>query len=89
MAVYLIAYHLAADEDSNDLEEAIDALGMVGRCFDNVWLVTTDKTAPQIRDALKGCLKGHHRLIVTRASPDTASAGLTPDTEDWIKSVLR
>ena len=89
MAVYLVAYRLAPTDDPYPLEEALGAFEVAGRCFDNVWIIRSPKGANEVRDALKVHLGERGRLIVTRCTTDTATARLTADTEEWIKSVLR
>jgi hypothetical protein len=91
MAIYMIAYDLHDPEGDNydKLFTALEAMGSgYWDCLDSTWLVITDKTAIQIRDELKPCLRDSDRLLIMRYGEDAAWLGFEDDCQTWLEDKL-
>lgn len=91
MAIYMIAYDLHPPEGKNydKLFTALEAIGSgYWDCLDSTWLVITDKTAIQIRDELKPCLRDSDRLLIMRYAEGAAWLGFKDDCQTWLEDKL-
>ena len=52
--------------------------------LDGVWIVQSDRTSDEIRDALLSCLNLGDALLVVGAGQDAAWAGFKPAETDWL-----
>jgi hypothetical protein len=52
--------------------------------LDGVWIVQSDRTSDEIRDALMSCLNLGDALLVVGAGQDAAWAGFKPAEADWL-----
>ena len=86
MTCYMVACELnRPGDDYIGLVDAIERAGsQVRQCLEAVWLVVTDKSAAELRDALKAHLGGNDRLLVAQLGSEVAwradarfSSGLT------------
>ncbi len=92
MPVYMIGYDLHRSEEEKyiDLYTALESIGSGGYwdCLDQTWLVMTDKTPSEIRDALKPHLKEDDRLLVMRYGGEAAWCGFKDDCQTWLEDNL-
>jgi hypothetical protein len=87
----MIAYDLHRPEGDNHdkLFTALEAIGGgYWDCLDSTWLVITDKTAIQIRDELKPCLRDSDRLLIMRYAEGAAWLGFKDDCQTWLEDKL-
>lgn len=85
MPTYLIAYEISPTEDGTDagLTETIKEQGRAWRQDDASWVVVSDRSAAQIRDALVPHLKPDDQLLVVREDREAAWAGFGEQGNDW------
>ena len=90
MSCYIIGCGLREPgRDYIDLVEAIEHLGSAAwPCLEATWVVNSDKTATQIRDALKSFLAAGDDLIVAELTGTAAWRGLQGGSAEAFKSVL-
>lgn len=91
MAIYIIGYDLHPSEGDNydKLFAALEAMGSgYWDCLESTWLVTTEKTAMQIRDELKPHLKDDDRLLVMRYGEGAAWLGFKDECQTWLEDKL-
>ncbi|HEX7055065.1 MAG TPA: hypothetical protein VF211_14160 [Burkholderiales bacterium] len=90
MACYLIG--CALREPGRDYVDLVEAIARVGSaawpCLDSTWVVRSDKTASQIRDALKPYLANADELIVAELTGTAAWRGLKGGSAEAFKAVL-
>jgi hypothetical protein len=89
MAVYVVGYdiHPTKGETYEELITAIKDLGDWWHCLDSTWLVSTTRTAVQMRDALKPHLRTDDQLLVVAyAPPSSAWFGFKDDCQTWLKN---
>jgi hypothetical protein len=91
MPVYMIGYdlHPSVGEKYDELYTALEAIGAgYWDCLDSTWLVITEKTPAQIRDALKQYLKEDDHLLVMRYGGEAAWHGFRDDCQTWLEDNL-
>jgi hypothetical protein len=92
MAVYMIGYdlHPVRGETYNELIEAIKNLGAWWHCLDSTWLVISNLTAVQVRDALWRHMKADDQLLVMTHVHGSVVAwnGFNTNCSDWLKANL-
>lgn len=90
MSCYIIGCALhEPGRDYADLAEAIEDLGTAAwPCLDSTWVVSSDKTASQIRDELKLHLSDGDELIVAELTGTAAWRGLKGGSSEAFKVVL-
>lgn len=65
MATFVISYDLQRpDQDCAALAAAIKELGRWWHHLDSTWLVVSDRSAVEVRDALRGHLDGGDELLI-------------------------
>ncbi|HVW74478.1 MAG TPA: hypothetical protein VHC39_12625 [Rhizomicrobium sp.] len=88
MTIFAIGYdlHPTRGETYDELIAAIKGVGSWWHCLDSTWLVKTNLTAVQIRDALWRHMKQDDQLLVVQYSPPgSAWAGFSGDCQQWLK----
>lgn len=89
MKTYLVTYDLSApSRNYDDLFKHLKSYGTWAHPVESVWLVVTDRTAAQVRDAAKAYLDRNDKLFVTKATVDGAWSGLPTSTSDWLQKHL-
>jgi hypothetical protein len=91
MTTYLIGYdiHPAKGETYDELIKGIKGLSNIWwHHLDSTWVVVTDKTPVQIRDALRKHLKSDDQLLVVKSGRDSAWTGFNPQGSDWLHTNL-
>jgi hypothetical protein len=84
MAIFHISYDLMVPGQSYaKLTGAIQALGPYSHILGSTWLVQSNASAAQIRDALLPCLDANDRIIVTKIN-DWATKGIDQNTVNWL-----
>ena len=85
MPTYLIAYEISPTEAGTDagLTETIKEQGRAWRQDDASWVVVSDRSAAQIRDALVPHLNPDDQLLVVREDREAAWAGFGEQGNDW------
>ena len=89
MSVLLIGYDLNKPRGERDYPNLIKAIkesfGTWWHNLDSTWLVVTDQTVVQVRDALSPYLDSGDELLVVRLSQgEWASWGFTEKAVQWL-----
>jgi len=92
MAVYMIGYDLHPSEGEEHYDRLFKTLEVIGSgywdCLESTWLVITEKTAAQIRDELRPCLRAEDRLLIMRYGEGAAWVGFKDDCQTWLEDYL-
>ena len=90
MACFIIGCALKAPgHDYIELVEAIERVGSAAwPCLESTWIVSSEKTASQIRDELKLHLEPSDELIVAELAGNAAWRGLRGGSAEALKAVL-
>ena len=90
MATYLIGYDLTAKAEGayDELEEAVKQLGRWWHHLDSTWIVVTDKSTKEVRNALKPHLKSNDKLLVVKSGVEGAWTGFSDRASIWLKEHL-
>ena len=89
MTTYMIGYDLnRPGQDYADLIAAIKDQGTWWHCLDSTWLVKSERTAVQIRDALSPHLDKNDELLVARLTGEAAWTGFDQQCSSWLKNNL-
>lgn len=89
MASVLITYDLITPgKKYSELHNAIKALGSWWHCVESTWIIKSDLSVVQIRDALKKHVDANDKLLVLGLSGVGAWVGLDKNCSDWLTSNL-
>lgn len=90
MGTYIIGYDLnKSGKDYDGLIGAIKSLsGTWWHHLDSTWIVVSDLSAKQIRDALRVHLDSDDELLVVRSSGEGAWCGFNNNGSKWLKNNL-
>ncbi|BFN29512.1 hypothetical protein PSCT_01142 [Pseudomonas sp. SCT] len=89
MASFLIGYDLNQPQQKYaDLIAAIKELGAWWHHLDSTWIVKSELTCTQIRDALKPHIDGDDELLVVKLTGAGAWAGFNSKGSQWLKDNL-
>jgi len=80
--------HPSRGETYDELIAAIKRVGSWWHHLDSTWIVTTAKSAAQIRDALVPHVKSDDQLLVARLSGEAAWYGFSERGSRWLKESL-
>lgn len=85
MATHLIGYDLNKNKDYTELIAAIKTLGPWWHHLDSTWVVKTNLTAKQVRDALGPHIDGDDELLVVDVTGRArAWKGFSKRGSDWL-----
>jgi hypothetical protein len=91
MAIYLIGYDLIGkpEKDYEELFKAIESLSSDWwHCLDSTWLIISDRSAKEIRDALWVHMHKDDHLLVTAICRSSAWKGFKDNCQDWLAKNL-
>lgn len=89
MASVLITYDLITPgKKYAELHEAIKTLGSWWHCVESTWIIKSDLSLVQIRDALKKHVDSNDKLLVLGLSGAGAWVGFDKNCSDWLTSNL-
>ncbi|WP_206495098.1 hypothetical protein [Microbacterium sp. KRD174] len=87
MATYLISYDLVGP--NRDYEAVKDHIrstyGTRAKPLESVWLVKTDKSAAEIRDALKEHVDSNDKILVVALAKGWGTKNIAKVTADWMR----
>lgn len=87
MATFEISYDLIAPgRDYSRLFDAIKAYPGWAHVLESVWIVSSSRSASEVRDDLRQYIDSNDKLLVTRLHGDWASYNLHPNQAEWLKS---
>ncbi|MFH0022806.1 hypothetical protein ACFZAC_14525 [Pseudomonas fluorescens] len=89
MASVLITYDLITPgKNYAELHEAIKTLGSWWHCVESTWIIKSNLTLVQIRDALNTHVDSNDKLLVLGLSAAAAWVGLDKNCSDWLTNNL-
>lgn len=90
MTTYIIGYDLTKKDghDYTNLIEAIKSYPDWWHYLDSTWVVVTNQSAVQIRDALKAHMHQDDELLVVQSSGVGAWSGFDTTGSEWLKNKL-
>lgn len=92
MKVYQINYDLRKRRNYQPLYDKIESYSGWAHPLESCWLVTTNKSATQIRDELTAVMDADDGLLVTRLQSEAAWRNLNSDSANrvtnWLKQHL-
>lgn len=87
--VYAITYDLRnPGQDYSTLYSAIRQLGQTAHPLQNLWLLGTNYSADQVRDALRGVTDSNDYIFVTRLHRGEYSAWMLETDHNWLETRL-
>lgn len=87
MAALIIGYDLNRPRGESaypDLINAIKELGTWWHHLDSTWIVVTNRSAVQVRDALQRFIDSNDELLVARLSGEAAWNGFDQNGAQWL-----
>lgn len=85
----LISYDLGKPaREYEKLYEAIKSLGNWWHCLESVWIVKTNKSAAQVRNALTPHIDANDKLAVLTLEGGWATMNLSKECNDWLRNNL-
>ena len=90
MATMLVGYDLSRPaQEYAKLFETLKSFGTWWHGLDSTWLVRTELTTVQLRDALRAFLDSNDALLVLDVSEDSAAwVGFPEPAGDWLRENL-
>ncbi len=92
MKTYLISYDLNQPRKETDYPQLIAAIKQLGtwwHCLDSTWIVKSNLSAAQIRDALKPHLDNGDELLVASLTGESAWFGFDAQCSSWLKTNIQ
>ena len=87
--IYIVSYDLRPPTQRyNSLEECIKSCSKWAYVCESTYLIKTEETAAQVRDALGVYIDGNDKLFVGTISAPAAWKGLPQEVSEWIKNNL-
>ena len=90
MQAYMVSYDLS--RPGQDYEDLISAVKRIcpthWHILKSAWIVATDRSAADIRDALTPYLDANDKMIVNALGQEAAWTGSLSNGTDWLKRVL-
>ncbi|CAB3766456.1 SinR family protein [Paraburkholderia solisilvae] len=90
MTTYIVGYDLTR-KDGHDYTNLIDALkGFPNwwHCLDSTWIIISNQTSVEIRDALMTHMHKDDRLLVAQHTGSAAWFGFNDNCSDWLRKNL-
>lgn len=85
MACILISVDAGAStETHHSIHELVTTLGSWWAHVASTWLVDTDATVMQVRDAIDEVVEGGSPVLVIGVTPHWATIGIDEDGQDWL-----
>lgn len=87
--VYAVTYDLnATGQDYNALYKQIESLGQTNHALQNLWLLSTNYSADQIRDHIRKVIDGNDFVFVMQLYKGSYSAWMPKEAHDWLEARL-
>lgn len=87
--IYIVSYDLRPPTQRyNSLVERIKSYSKWAYVCESTYLIKTDETAAQVRDALGVYIDGNDKLFVGTISAPAAWKGMPQEVSEWIKNNL-
>jgi hypothetical protein len=77
MHTYLVGYDLTAPgRDDARVSEAIKSYDKCAKVLESVWLITSSKSADEVRNHLKRCVDSNDKLLVVHVTKTWATSNV-------------
>lgn len=86
MARYIVTYDLVNRRDYSPLINKIKSYRKWAHPLESVWIIITDESSSQIRDALSAFIDGDDKLLVMKTTQGASWIGLGHNVSEWIKN---
>lgn len=86
--MYVVGYDLRQDHDGAALEAAVVRLGDARKCLGSAWLLSSERSAPEIREYLSDHLGDGDKILVIACDRIASWAGFDTAFSDWLNSRL-
>ena len=86
--MYLVGCDLRRDHDGAALAGAIAKLGEARKCLNSAWLLSSERSAPAIREYLADYLGDGDKILVIACDRVASWAGFDAAFSDWLNSRL-
>ncbi len=88
MSAYLVSYDLKKlGQNYECIRTKLQAYRKSWNMQGSVWIISSDQTAPQIRDDLVKCLDGNDNVFVAKLEV-TAWTGFASQSDAWLKQTI-
>lgn len=87
MTGYIVAYDLNKEGQNYEcMTKKLEAYGTYCHLQRSVWIISTKKSAKEIRDNLSECIDSNDKLFVGALTGEAAWQGFKAKTSDWIEN---
>lgn len=87
--VYAVTYDLnKAGQDYDALYKQIGSLGQTNHALQNLWLLSTNYSADQIRDHIRKVVDNNDFVFVAQLYRGSYSAWMPEGAHDWLEARL-
>lgn len=89
MTSYLVSYDLSAPgRNYDELIAHLKSYGTYSHALESTWVIVTDKSSNEVRDAATKYLDANDKLLVLKLSGAGSWRGLRASTTEWLKKHL-
>lgn len=89
MATFIVTYDLMKQgQNYACITKKLEAYPTHWHLQGSVWIIQTNETAAQIRNALQPCLDQNDKLLVARLEGEAAWYGYSDHNSQWLKGRL-
>lgn len=90
MSMFLVSYDLIGpNRDYDAVATHLKGYGTWARPLESVWIIKTDKTAKEVKTALRGVTDANDKLIVLKLEPGTwSTSNIATSTTQWMHKHL-
>lgn len=90
MAIYLISYDLIGPNRDYEAvkKHVIETYGTRAKPLESVWLVKTDESAGEVRDALKAHVDANDQLLVVQVAGGWGTRNIDKIVTDWMQAQI-
>ncbi len=83
--MYVVALHLTGEASSYEpLNAALQKIGDWSNRLPSAWLIQSNRSARELRDALKAHIGANDRIFVAQISRNWAATNMGPGFSEWI-----
>lgn len=86
--MYLVGFDLRQDHDGAPAEAAVARLGDARKCLGSAWLLSTERSAPAIREYLSDYIGDGDKILVIACDRVASWGGFDTEFSDWLNSRL-
>lgn len=88
MPVYCVSYDLINEKDYPKIHAKLKEYPGWAHALDSTWFISTDDSAPQIRDNLMKATDNDDQIIVIEVIKHWGTTNISKGVTDWLKKHL-